>query len=129
MSTKEYPECIVDEESIEAMFGHLIEFMKPYLPMFGRSENHGHANMYVAGRLQRMDRRTLEPIATEHGVHRRPLQYFVGSGPWADTPVLNKINEQAAREIGTRDGVLIMDASGFAEMGYGAQLNQQVLLG
>ena len=117
MSTKEYPECIVDEESIEAMFGHLIEFMKPYLPMFGRSENHGHANMYVAGRLQRMDRRTLEPIATEHGVHRRPLQYFVGSGPWADTPVLNKINEQAAREIGTRDGVLIMDASGFQKWG------------
>ena len=117
MPTIEYPECVVDQKSIEMMLVHLDEFMEPYWPLFGRVENHGHASMYVNGRLQRLDRRTLEPIANEHGVHRRPLQYFVGAGLWEDGPVLDRANEQVAAELGTRDGVFIMDASGFQKWG------------
>lgn len=117
MSTYKFPECVVDQTSIELILEDLGEFIKPYLPFFGRVENYGHARMYLTGRLQRLDRRTLEPIATEHGVHRRPLQYFVGAGLWKDGPVLDKLNEQVASQLGREDGVFIMDASGFQKWG------------
>lgn len=111
------PEIHVPDESIDSLLERLDEFLGPYYPHFGRIETHGHAHMYVEGRLQRLDRRTLEPIATEHGVHRRPLQMFVGAGKWADDPIVEQLTEQIADEIGTPDGVLILDGSGFRKWG------------
>lgn len=105
----------------EADVGRLVRdleaFVEPYLSLFGRHENHGHARMYIAGRLQRLERRTLEPIATEHGVHRRRLQYFVGAGLWDDEPVRDQLCTQIGQEVGTRDGALILDGSGFPKKG------------
>jgi len=114
---KTQPEYHVPDESIDLLLERLDEFLQPYYPHFGRIETHGHARMYVEGRLQRLDRRTLEPIATEHGVHRRPLQKFVGAGKWEDDPIVEQLSEQVADEIGTADGVLILDASGFQKWG------------
>ncbi len=116
-TTAESEETQMSEESVAALLEDLDDFIEPYLPLFGRRENHGHARMYVEGRLQRLERRTLEPIANEHGVHRRRLQYFVGAGLWDDDPVRNQLCEQVAREIGTPDGVLILDGSGFPKKG------------
>src|SRR5258706_2941609 len=114
-NTAKRDEWEVAEQSLAAIIGRLQTFIEPYLPLFGRRENHKHTQMYVEGRLQRVERRTLEPIANEHGVHRRPLQYFVGAGLWEDEPVREQLCEQVAREIGQTDGVLIVDASGFAK--------------
>lgn len=111
------PECDVPVENIDSLLEGLDEYLQPYYPYFGRIETHGHAQMYVKGRLQRLERRTLEPIATEHGVHRRPLQKFVGAGQWADDPILDQLTAQIADEIGTPEGVLILDASGFPKCG------------
>lgn len=117
MEKKATVETEVSEESVAALVEDLDDFIEPYLPLFGRRENHRHARMYIEGRLERLERRTLEPIANEHGVHRRPLQYFVGAGLWDDEPVRDQLCEQVAREIGTRDGVLILDGSGFPKKG------------
>ena len=110
-------ECEVPETDVARLLEELQAFLDPYLPLFGRRENHGHALMYLEGRLQRLERRTLEPIANEHSVHRRPLQYFVGAGLWEDEPVRGRLCEQVAKEIGTKDGVLILDASGLPKKG------------
>lgn len=72
------PESTVPNESVEEMVLRLATFMTPYGEVFGRVERRRLALMYVEGRLQHLDRRTLEPIATAHGAHRRPLQRFVG---------------------------------------------------
>ncbi len=111
------PEYHVPDESIDSLPERLDEFLAPYYPHFGRIETYGHAHMYVEGRFQRLERRTLEPIATEHGVHRRPLQMFVGAGRWADEPIVEQLTKQVADEIGTPDGILILDASGFPKWG------------
>lgn len=110
-------ESVVSEADVGKLVTQLGEFLEPYVRLFGRRENHGHARMYVEGRLQRLERRTVEPIATEHAVHRRPLQYFVGAGLWDDKPVQDQLCEQVGQVIGTRDGVLILDGSGFPKKG------------
>ncbi len=107
----------ISEADVANLVRDLDGFLEPYLKLFGRRENHGHTRMYVAGRLQRLERRTLEPIATEHGVHRRRLQFFVGAGLWHDEPVRDQLCTQIGQEIGTRDGVLILDGSGFPKKG------------
>jgi len=110
-------ESVIAEADVASLVTDLGEFLEPYLPLFGRRENRGHTRMYIEGRLQRLERRTLEPIATEHAVHRRPLQCFVGAGLWDDKRVGDQLCEQIGREIGTRDGVLILDASSFPKKG------------
>lgn len=110
-------EDVVAAEDIEGMVGRLGEFLEPYFPLLGRPENRGHVQMYVEGRLERLERRTLEPIATEHGVHRRALQFFVGAGLWSDAAVLDVLRKQVAQQLGMSDGVLVLDASGFPKYG------------
>ena len=107
------PEWSVPDSSIETMLEDLDEFLDPYLKYFGRRETHRHARMYLEGRMQtNMRRRTMEPITMKHDVPRRPLQMFVGAGVWKDEPILLHMRGQVAEELGSSDGVLIMDGSG-----------------
>jgi SRSO17 transposase len=59
----------------------------------------------------------VEPIANEHGVQRRPLQYFVGGRAWDDTAVRTQLVEEIARGLGAEDGVILLDASSFPKKG------------
>ena len=43
-----------------------------------RSRGH-NARVVVEGLLSRLERKTAKPIAREHGVPRKPIQFFVGS--------------------------------------------------
>ena len=95
----------------------LEEFLKPFLKLFTRREQREHASVYVNGRLRELPRRTMEPIAIDRGLKRRPLQHFVGAGKWDDAPIRSKICRQVAAEMGSDDGVLILDGSGFHKTG------------
>jgi SRSO17 transposase len=111
-------EHVVPESSIEPLVSRLHEFMTPFYPLFGRrSESHTHAQMYVEGRVGRLERRTLEPIANENDVPRRPLQMFVGAGRWDDEPVIELLRNNILDELAMPGGVLIMDASGVQKWG------------
>lgn len=116
-TTQQREEWEVSPASIADLPARMEEFLRPFLPLFGRVENHGHAQMYVDGRLRRVGRRTVEPIANEHGVHRRPLQYFVGGRAWDDTAVREHLIVETARGLGSKDGVLLLDASSFPKKG------------
>lgn len=111
------PEAHVPESSVKSLINALDRFLQPLYGLFGYAPSQGHARMYIAGRMQQLDRRTLEPIATANGVHRRPLQQFVGAGQWSDAPVREQMCRMAANELGDPDGVLIMDGSGFQKWG------------
>ena len=112
-----WEECVVNEQDIRDEVDRLVTFMQPYFPLFGRAESQGHGLTYVMGRMERLSRRTIEPIANEHGIERRPLQRFVGAGLWDDKPVIDQLVGQVAGELGTSDGVLVVDASGFKKCG------------
>jgi SRSO17 transposase len=104
-------------EEVQGVGERLAIFLKPYQKLMTRREQGEHAADYVHGRLQQMPRRTTEPIATERGKKRRPLQHFVGAGKWDDGAVRAKMCRQVATEIGSSDGVLILDGSGFQKSG------------
>lgn len=104
-------------EDVTGTVDRLKDFIQPFLPLFERAEQRSHAEVYVGGRLKQLPRRTTEPIAIERGEKRRPLQHFVGAGRWDDNAVRRKICRQVADEMGSPEGVLILDGSGFQKTG------------
>ena len=114
---RDAPEWEVGTGVVEGMLERLKAFMESFGDLFVRQEQRGHAFTYVEGRLTPMTRRTIEPIATAKGEQRRPLQKFVGAAAWDDEAVMREHRRQVAKELGSRDGVLIVDGSGFQKKG------------
>jgi len=96
---------------------HLEAFLGCYLPRFRRQEHRDHARTLLRGKLTGLQRKTTEPIATQAGQQRRPLQLFVGAGGWDDQAVLGELRGHARAEIGHADAVWVLDGSGFPKKG------------
>ena len=92
-------------------------FLARYLPLFSRSEQRDHARTVLRGKLTGLQRKTTEPIATQAGQKRRPLQRFVGAGGWDDRAVLGELHAHAREEIGDPEAVWVLDGSGFPKKG------------
>src|SRR5437764_9958219 len=79
--------------------GRLTRFLGRYLPLFYRREQRENATTVVQGLLSGLGRKTCEPIAREHGVHRKPIQSFVGSSPWDDGAVMAELRRHVREEL------------------------------
>jgi len=104
-------------DAVRSCAGRLETFVARYLPLFYRQEQRQHALTVLRGKLTGLQRKTTEPIATQAGQQRRPLQLFVGAGGWQDRPVLTELSHHVAEELGHAQGVFLLDSSGFAKKG------------
>ena len=95
----------------------LTAFAQRYLPHFHRTEHREHALTILHGKLTGLQRKTTEPIATQAGLTRRPLQLFVGAGGWDDHAVRAELHRHVADEIGHPDAVFVLDSSAFPKKG------------
>ena len=110
-------DCKVIPKDLEECLKQLKGFMKPFVACLPREELRGHGNTFMAGLLSDLERKSTEPIAERAGQYRRQLQYFIGESPWDSEPLLDELNHQVAREMGSSEGVLIFDSSGFPKKG------------
>src|SRR5947209_2453977 len=107
----------VSAGSVRACGERLTHFVQRYLPLFYRAEQRDNARLVIEGKLSGLERKTMEPIAHQAGVHRKPVQSFVGSGKWDDEAVMDEMARHVAEEIGSPEGVLILDPSAFPKKG------------
>src|SRR6478736_10205867 len=110
-------ECEVPPEAFQGGLERLAEFARPFVDCLGRREQKDHARTYLAGLVSDLKHKTAESIAYRHGQERHGLQHFVGSSTWEHRPLLRELAGQVGREIGTPDGVIVFDPSGFAKKG------------
>lgn len=110
------PEAISSRD-VATCLDSLSEFLRPYQAQLQRVEQERHLQVYVQGLVSGLQRKSIEPIATAHGLYRRPLQHFVGAGKWSDTAVRDQMRRHIVAEIGDPAGVLIVDGSGFHKQG------------
>ena len=68
-----FPHVEITRKQLAPCLGNLDEFIQRYLPRFYRAEQRDHARTYIEGLLSDLPRKTIEPIATDHDQHRRPL--------------------------------------------------------
>jgi SRSO17 transposase len=104
-------------QEVDACSQRLHSFLQRYLPLFLRSEQRANAAIVLRGKLSGLQRKTSEPIANEAGVHRRPVQAFVGHGAWDDQALLAELRRHIRLEWGDRDAVLVIDPSSFPKKG------------
>ncbi len=107
----------VTASQIQGCHRRLERFMKRYVPLFYRKEQGHNARIVVEGLLSGLERKTAEPIAREHGVPRKPIQFFVGSGKWDDEAVMAEVRRHVVETLGDPQGVVVFDPSAFAKKG------------
>ena len=110
-------ETLVHPQTLRSCQQRLTAFLARYLPLFYRVEQAQNAVCVIEGLLSNLERKTCEPIARQHGVQRKPIQFFVGSGKWNDEAVMREMRAHAVEEFGDANGVLVFDASSFAKKG------------
>src|SRR5436305_3322038 len=110
-------ECEVQPEVVACGIERLAEFARPFADCLVRQEQKGHARTYLAGLVSDLKHKTAESIAYRHDQDRHGLQHFVGSSTWDHRPLIKELAARFGREIGTPDGVIVFDPSGFAKKG------------
>ena len=95
----------------------LTAFLQRYLPHFYRAEQRRNAALVIRGLLSGLPRKTCEPIAVEAGVHRKPIQFFVGAGKWDDEAVMAELRAHVREELADGQAILILDPSSFPKSG------------
>jgi SRSO17 transposase len=95
----------------------MTRFLNRYLPLFYRAEQRGHAVAFVRGLLSGLQRKSVEPIASQADIPRKDLQYFVGCGAWDDETVMAELRRHVREELADPDGVIVLDASAFPKKG------------
>lgn len=124
MSLLEHPQAqalLADAEvtadQVQGCRRRLGRFLERYVPLFYRKEQGHNARIVVEGLLSGLERKTAEPIARAHGVPRKPIQFFVGSGKWDDEAVMAELRRHVVETLGDPQGVLVFDPSAFPKKG------------
>jgi SRSO17 transposase len=124
MSLLEHPDAqalladaVVTPDQVRACQDRLTDFLQRYLPCFYRIEQRLHATLVIGGLLSGLQRKTCEPIAVEAGVHRKPIQNFVGAGKWDDETVMAEIRSHVREKLADPQAILILDPSAFPKSG------------
>lgn len=107
----------ITADQVSACASRLTEFLRRYLPLFTRSQQRHNATVVLEGKLSGLDRKTSEPIATQAGMPRKPLQSFVGWGAWDDEALMALVRRHVQQEWHDPDAVLVIDPSSFPKKG------------
>src|SRR5258707_13366821 len=110
-------DAVVTPEQVHGCQDRITTFLQRYLPRFYRAEQRTHATLVIRGLLSGLQRKTCEPIAVEAGVHRKPVQNFVGAGGCDDEAVIAELRGHAREVLADPQAILILDPSGFPKSG------------
>src|SRR5919107_2281566 len=113
-------DAVLTPEAVRGCQDRLTDFLQRYLPRFQRLEQRHHATLVIRGLVSGLQRKTCEPIAVEAGVHRKPIQFFVGSGKWDDEAVMAELRRDVRETLGDKQAILVLDPSGFPKSGTGS---------
>jgi len=112
------PKFSVSSNDVDNFINELKGFHEVFSDCFHRSESRDHFFRYMVGQFSELERKSIEPIAlnVENG-NVRPMQRFISDAEWDDYKILNKYHSLLNEDMGTVDGALIFDESGFVKKG------------
>jgi SRSO17 transposase len=112
------PKFNITKDDVNDFTHELKGFHEVFSDCFHRSESRGHFFRYMVGQFSELERKSIEPIAlnVEDG-NVRPMQRFISDAEWDDDKILNKYHSLVNEDLGTANGVLIFDETGFIKKG------------
>ena len=112
------PKFTITKDDVKDLTHELKGFHEVFSDCFHRSESRGHFFRYMVGQFSELERKSIEPIALNvKDGNVRPMQRFVSDAEWEDNKILNKYHSYVDEDMGTADGALIFDETGFLKKG------------
>ena len=112
------PKFDIEKGDIKNFINELKGFHEHFSDCFYRSESRDHFYKYMVGQFSELERKSIEPIAlTVKGGKVRAMQRFISDAQWDDDNIIAKCRSLINDDLGSPDGVLIFDETGFAKKG------------
>ncbi len=112
---------LVTRQNVTTAVKELIDYYHGFGALFRRHEQSDWSWFYLCGQLSNLERKTIEPMvlgllgAIPNAI--RDLQRFMGESKWDTAPFIVHLQTLVAAWLGERDGVAIVDGSGFPKQG------------
>jgi SRSO17 transposase len=112
------PKFDLKKSDIKDFTSELKGFHEHFSDCFQRSESRDHFFKYMAGQFSDLERKSIEPIAlaVQDG-NVRAMQRFVSDASWDDANIGVKYRSLINDDLGSSNGTLIFDESGFVKKG------------
>lgn len=112
------PKFDIKKNDIKNFTKELRGFHEQFADCFNRSESRVHFYNYMAGQFSDLERKSIEPIAlaVKDG-NVRAMQRFVSDAPWDDDKIGARSRSMVSDDLGSPNGALIFDESGFLKKG------------
>jgi SRSO17 transposase len=112
------PKFDLGKSDIKDFINELKGFHEQFSDCFQRSESRDHFLKYMAGQFSPLERKSIEPIAlaVKDG-NVRAMQRFISDAPWSENKMISKYRSLVNDDLGSPDGALIFDESGFVKKG------------
>jgi SRSO17 transposase len=109
--------CLLTPNDYENVLKRFEQFINPFIRNIKPLSRQHKIKEYMKGLMSDTERKNIESIAYYHGDDRQPLQKFIGQVQWDDEIILDKLVKRVVREIGTANGILILDPTSFPKKG------------
>jgi SRSO17 transposase len=112
------PKFDLAKSDVRDFMSELKGFHEQFADCFQRSESREHFLKYMVGQFSPLERKSIEPIAlaVKEG-NVRTLQRFVSDAPWDEDNMIAKYRSLVNDDLGSPEGALIFDESGFLKKG------------
>jgi SRSO17 transposase len=107
----------VTANDLQALLPSLERFHRRFGRFFVRSEARTWSHKYLIGLTLPIERKNVENIAEQVGAPPRKLQEFLSDSPWDEEGCVEELQGFVGEQMGSADGVLILDDTGFAKKG------------
>lgn len=112
------PKFDLGKGDIKDFLEELRGFHEQFSDCFQRSESREHFFNYMAGQFSPLERKSIEPIALAiEDSNVRSMQRFVSDAPWDEANMIAKYRSFVNDDLGSPDGALIFDETGFLKKG------------
>ena len=112
------PKFDLGKGDIKNFMNELSGFHEQFVDCFQRSESREHFFNYMSGQFSSLERKSIEPIALAlKDGNVRAMQRFVSDALWDDAKMISKYRSHVNEDLGSPDGALIFDESGFVKKG------------
>jgi SRSO17 transposase len=112
------PKLLIDKEDITIFMEEFKGFHAQFADCFSREEPRKNFQLYMAGQMSQLERKSIEPIALNvENARVRAMQHFLSDVVWEEEMILSRYHDMVSEDLGDAEGALIFDESGFVKKG------------
>jgi SRSO17 transposase len=114
---KRREELAVEIQELRRLRPALDKFVAKFDDCISTAPSRRHLRTYIDGQLGPLERKSIEPIALDAGVHPRNLQEFLSIHRWDDHAAGRRLREMVRRDHPDPNGIGVIDETSFAKKG------------